>query len=231
MKTAHYTDSKIPWHNIDTVLLDMDGTLLDLHFDNYFWLDYLPQRYSETHGGNLVEAKQKLHAYYEAHYGTLNWYCLHYWGKSLQLDIRKLKEEVKDRIQIRPFVVEFLQRLRQHGKRLVLITNAHPDSLDLKLEVTEIDKWLDMVVSSHEYHSPKEDQAFWQELHKQEQFDPERTLFIDDSPHILQSALDFGVRYVLGIRHPDSQQAPRNLDPYLAIDHFDELFPSLPIQQ
>ena len=28
--------------NVDLVLLDMDGTLLDLHYDSHFWLDYVP---------------------------------------------------------------------------------------------------------------------------------------------------------------------------------------------
>jgi len=219
----------IPWHSIDTVLLDMDGTLLDLHFDNYFWLHFLPERYAQTHQVDLATAKDRLHAHYEAHQGTLNWYCLKFWGESLQMEIRPLKEEVKHLIQIRPFAVEFLQRLQQHGKRLVLITNAHPESLDLKLEVTNIDHWLDMVISSHQLQYPKEEQAFWHNLQQREQFNPDRTLFIDDSPRILQSAVDYGLRFVLGIRHPDSQQPPRDLAPFPAIDHFDELLPTLPI--
>jgi putative hydrolase of the HAD superfamily len=51
----------INWNNIDTVLLDMDGTLLDLHFDNYFWLTHVPQRYAEAHGIDAEEAKTRLH--------------------------------------------------------------------------------------------------------------------------------------------------------------------------
>ena len=218
-----------PWHTIDTVLLDMDGTLLDLHFDNYFWLHYLPERYAQTHGGGIDTAKAQLQAHYEAHHGTLNWYCLQFWGDTLQLNIRQLKEEVKHLISIRPFAVEFLQRLQQHRKRLILITNAHPQSLDLKLEITRIDQWLDMVISSHQLQYPKEEQAFWHGLQTLEYFDPTRTLFIDDSPRILQSAVDFGVGHVLGIRHPDSQQPPRDLSPFPAIDHFDELLHTLPI--
>ena len=32
------------WSCIEVVCLDMDGTVLDLHFDNLFWLEVLPRR-------------------------------------------------------------------------------------------------------------------------------------------------------------------------------------------
>ncbi|NLD01354.1 MAG: haloacid dehalogenase, partial [Gammaproteobacteria bacterium] len=47
---------QLPWAHIDTVLLDMDGTLLDLHFDNFFWLKYLPQCYAEKNNLSLAQA-------------------------------------------------------------------------------------------------------------------------------------------------------------------------------
>ncbi|MEX1032143.1 MAG: GMP/IMP nucleotidase [Cellvibrionaceae bacterium] len=217
----------IPWPEIDTVLLDMDGTLLDLHFDNYFWLTHLPARYAEAYGVELGEAKQVLHAYIKAHEGTLKWYCLTHWSESLNMDIRALKEEVKHKIQIRPFVGEFLQRLQRLNKKLVLITNAHPQSLDLKLEVTRIDRWLDMVISSHQLQYPKEEQAFWHQLQAQESFDPARTLFIDDTERILQSARDFGIRHVLGVHQPDSRITRPKITLFPAIHHFNEIFPPI----
>ncbi|GAA5315059.1 MAG: GMP/IMP nucleotidase [Candidatus Pelagadaptatus aseana] len=215
----------IDWQAIDTVLLDMDGTLLDLHYDNYFWLTHLPKRYAQAHNVDEAEAFRRLEAHIKAHEGTLNWYCLEFWSDSLQLDIRALKEEVKHKIQIRPFVVDFLKALKQQGKRLVLITNAHPQSLDLKLEITEIDQWLHMVISSHEFQQPKEAQEFWQQLIVQEPFDPERTLFIDDTVRILDSAKEFGIRHLLCIQQPDSQREQRDITEYPAIHHFDEIIP------
>lgn len=214
----------INWDLIDTVLLDMDGTLLDLHFDNYFWLDHLPQRYAEIHGVDITTAQRKLSENISQHEGTLQWYCLEFWSKTLDVDIASLKAEVKHKIQIRPHVQDFLQRLRQHRKKLLLVTNAHPQSVSLKMDVTQIDRWLDIVVSSHEFNEPKESQLFWQQLQAREQFDPERTLFIDDTVRILDSAKQFGIKHLLGIHQPDSQKE-RRMAQYPAIHHFDEIMP------
>jgi GMP/IMP 5'-nucleotidase len=215
----------IDWSLIDTVLLDMDGTLLDLHYDTYFWMTHLPKRYAETYGVDEAAAVAKLQAHIKAHEGTLNWYCLEFWSDTLGMDIRALKEEVKEKIAIRPFVVEFLQALQARGKRLVLITNAHPQSLDVKLEITAIDQWLHMVISSHEFQQPKEAQAFWQELSIKEPFDPERTLFIDDTVRVLDSAKHFGIKHLLCLHQPDSQADHRDITEYPAIHHFDEIMP------
>lgn len=214
----------INWDLIDTVMLDMDGTLLDLHFDNYFWLDHLPQRYAEIHGVDITTAQRKLSENISQYEGTLQWYCLEFWSKTLDVDIASLKAEVKHKIQIRPHVQDFLQRLRQHRKKLLLVTNAHPQSVSLKMDVTQIDRWLDIVVSSHEFNEPKESQLFWQQLQAREQFDPERTLFIDDTVRILDSAKQFGIKHLLGIHQPDSQKE-RRMAQYPAIHHFDEIMP------
>lgn len=216
----------IDWNAIDTVMLDMDGTLLDLHFDNYFWLDHLPQRYAEIHQVDLDTAYKRLKDHIKQYEGTLQWYCLDFWSQALEVDIRNLKEEVKHKIQIRPHVGEFLTRLRALGKKVLLVTNAHPQSLSLKLEVTQIDAWLDVIVSSHQFNEPKESQQFWQALQAFEHFDPERTLFIDDTVRILDSAKTFGIKYLLGIHQPDSQTA-RRMEEYPAIHQFDEIMPAL----
>ena len=212
------------WSDIDTVLLDMDGTLLDLHFDNYFWQTHLPQRYADIHGLELTEAAAKLELQVKQHEGKLQWYCLEFWSQALDVNIRLLKEEIMHKIALRPHVKEFLNALRSAGKRIVLITNAHPQSLDLKLQVTQLDHWLDVVISSHEFKTPKEEQEFWRQLQQRETFDPARTLFIDDTLRILDSARDYGIQHVLAIHQPDSQKA-RTVEGYPAIHHFDEILP------
>jgi putative hydrolase of the HAD superfamily len=70
---------KIDWGNIDTILLDMDGTLLDLHFDLHFWMEYMPLVFAKKHNITCDEAKDKLYPILRAEEGKLHWYCLDYW--------------------------------------------------------------------------------------------------------------------------------------------------------
>ncbi len=216
----------IDWQVIDTVLLDMDGTLLDLHFDNYFWLTHLPERYAEYHNVPQEKAQRYLEAQIAQYHGTLQWYCLDHWTELVKLDIPELKREVRHKIQIRPYAEEFLEQLKRLGKRLVLVTNCHPDGIEIKLDVTQIDKWLDIVISSHEFASPKEDQSFWQQLAQREHFDPKRTLFIDDTPRILRSAAEFGIEHLVCVTAPDSQKPDHLPEEFIGISHFDEIMPN-----
>ncbi len=128
----HSRSITLPWHQIDTVLLDMDGTLIDLHFDNHLWQQLVPERYAERLGLPLDEAKAQIDVHYHAVNGTLNWYCVDYWSETLGLDIRALKQELLAKIQWRPHAIPFLAELRAAGKQLVLFTNAHPASLSVK---------------------------------------------------------------------------------------------------
>ena len=211
------------WQEIDTVLLDMDGTLLDLHFDNYFWLEHVPSKYAEHHGLSEEEALAELNKSFVGLRGTLNWYCLDHWSDLTGLPIAELKRDVQDKIGFRPHVEDFLDTMKRLGKRTVIVTNAHRDSVELKMERTGLDKLVDHVISSHDYKEPKESQAFWDHLQREEPFDPARTLLIDDSETVLESAHNWGIHWLLAILHPDSQRDPVSGSRFPAIHHFDEL--------
>jgi putative hydrolase of the HAD superfamily len=217
----------LDWKQIDTVLLDMDGTLLDLHFDNHFWLEYVPQRYAEARGMDPVRAKQELLERYRSREGTLEWYCVDHWSRELELDIILLKEEVDHLIAVHPHVVDFLDQLMCAGKRRVLVTNAHQKTLAFKMERTRLAGFFDRVVSSHDFGLPKEDPAFWDRLGETEPFDKRRTLFVDDSPKVLASAREFGIEWLLAVLQPDSKEPPRTAGAYPAIHDFSELMPGL----
>jgi len=211
------------WESIDTVLLDMDGTLLDLQFDNFFWQELVPRRYSESQGIGLDEAHRRLTPRFAEKRGTLEWYCLDYWSRELGIDIARLKEEVEDHIDFLPDIPEFLQSVRQAGKRLVLVTNAHQATLRLKLRRTGLQRFLDAMHSAHDIGRPKEDTEFWRRLQALEPFDPARTALVDDSLPVLRSAHDFGIARVIAIRRPDSSRPPQVVDGFDGVDGLPDL--------
>lgn len=215
----------INWSAIDTVLLDMDGTLLDLHFDNYFWQQYVPEAYAALHGIDVAGSKALLYPRFEAERGNLNWYCLDHWSAELGLDIVALKLEVKHLLAIRADADDFLKALADSGKQIWMITNAHPDALSLKLEHTGISGFFQRIISSHELGFPKEDQGFWRELQRAHPFDAARSLFIDDSESVLRAARTYGIGQLLTIAQPDSRLPLREGLEFVAVGHFRELLP------
>ncbi|WP_079204424.1 MULTISPECIES: GMP/IMP nucleotidase [Pseudomonas] len=217
----------LPWSEIDTVLLDMDGTLLDLHFDNHFWLEHLPQRYAELHGISRALADAELLPLFHAHAGQLNWYCTDFWSRELNLSIRDLKREVAHLIALRPDADTFLAAVRAAGKRVVLITNAHRDSLSLKLERIELAPYFDRLISSHDYGFAKEAQQFWFALQQDLGFAAARSLFIDDSLPVLRSAHAYGIGHLLAVRQPDSRKGPKDTEEFAAVGDYRELIEGL----
>jgi putative hydrolase of the HAD superfamily len=215
------------WSKIETVLLDMDGTLLDLHFDNHFWMEHVPARYAEATGVDRAAAKTALMARYKDIEGTLEWYCVDHWSRELGLDIALLKQEVQHLIQVHPHVSEFLEALQAGGMRRVLVTNAHQKALALKLQKTELAGHFDRVVCAHELGLPKEDPGFWPRLHAIMPFDPASTLFVDDNVSVLRSARTFGMGHLLAIVAPDSRQPAREVRDFLAVANFAAVLPEL----
>lgn len=213
------------WSKIDTVLLDMDGTLLDLHFDNYFWLTVIPEQYALKHGLSLEQAKTDIFQRYQKVSGQISWYCLDYWQQQLDLPIMALKRDIQHLIKIREDVPPFLTELRKTGKELILLTNAHPDCVMLKFELTAIDNYLDGVISTHQYGVSKEHQHLWQQVQQEWQFDKARTLFVDDSPAVLDAAKEFGIGHILAVANPDSRQPHKQFDGYLSTTDFRDFMP------
>jgi putative hydrolase of the HAD superfamily len=211
------------WSAIDTVLLDMDGTILDLKFDNHFWRELVPSRYAAANALTVVAAKQKLEPMFAAKQGTLDWYCIDYWSRELQIDISALNREAQEHVTWAPEAERFVLRLRALGKRLALVTNAHGDTLAVKDAQLDFRGHFDAVYSSHSFGTPKETLAFWERLIEVEPFDRERTLFVDDSLPVLRAARAFGIGWLYAIAHPDSSRPRREIDEFPAVNHLHEL--------
>ena len=215
----------VPWDDIDTVLVDMDGTLLDLAFDNYFWQELVPSQYAARHNLPEQDARAELMRAYRELEGSLAWYCIDHWTQALGLDLRLLSWQHRERICYLPRAREFLAMVRARGKQLMLVTNAHREVLAVKVEHTGLDREVDAMVSSHDFRAPKESAEFWERFRAGAHFDPRRTLLVEDSLSVLASAREFGLGHVLAIRRPDSGQPAREITGFPAIDGVHALAP------
>ncbi len=217
----------IDWEKIETVLLDMDGTLLDLNFDNHFWKAFVPLKFAEKHGLSIETAKRQLEPRFKSMEGKLEWYCLDYWSAELALDIAGLKAEISGLIAVLPHVTEFLEKIHQSPQKAYLVTNAHRDSLGLKMEKTCLQPFFDGIVSSHDLGIPKENVKFWHLLQQRIPFAAQTTLLVDDSLAVLNSAQQFGIAHLISVSKPDSQQPQKHIAHFPAIEDFRELMVGL----
>ena len=197
-------DPKTALQRAETLMLDMDGTLLDLAFDNYVWKQLVPERYADRHGMSFEAARDHLFAQYRAVQGDLEWYCLDHWRERLDIDVVRLHHDVDDRIGYLPGATDFLGAIQRQDCRVLLVTNSHPDTLALKDQATGLGQYFDHMISSHTYGHAKESQSFWHALNEDVDFDVETTLFVDDSQPVLQSASNYGVRMLVTVTRPDT---------------------------
>lgn len=217
--------ASVDWSRVDHVLLDMDGTVLDLAFDNHFWGEVVPQAYAESLGVPVDGARAVLDPHFEALRGTLAWYSLAHWSALTGLDLVSLKRGHRDRIAPIPGADDFLRALQRSGRRPWLVTNADPSVLDIKMLHTGIEDRFEHLISSHALGAPKEEAVFWERLRERYPHQPARTLFVDDSPPVLAAARAAGIGQVVGIRWPDSGRPPRDVPGVPSVDRLGELLP------
>src|SRR5665213_640104 len=221
--TQMHASPAIDWPSIDTVLLDMDGTLLDLRFDNWFWQELIHSHYAAANGLSTATAQRLLQPKVSEVRGTLMWYCIDHWSRELKLDIGGIKRGALAQVRFLPGAEEFLCKLKASGKRRVLVTNAHPATLAIKDEQVALTRYFDACYSTHPFEFPKEHAGFWPRLAAQEPFAPQRTLFVDDSLTVLDAAQRFGIGCLRAVRCPDSGRPPQHTGPYAAVDRVADL--------
>lgn len=219
---------KPDWQKIDTVLLDMDGTLLDKYFDDYFWESYVPEMYADKNGLTPGEARKHLLARYKENEGTLAWTDLDYWSHELGLDVPGLKIQVDHLIQIHPYVVDFLKYCRNIGKKIYLVTNAHSKTLVIKMRKTAIGEYFDRIICAEEVGLAKEEPLFWQRLQGMLQFEPASTLLADDNEKVLVAAHEYGLQTLIYVARPSSQAPVAYSERFPSIVYFKELILAAP---
>ncbi len=206
------------WNQLDDVLLDMDGTLLDRHFDNFFFEEELPRRYAAKYGLEAVEAREKLFALYRTVEGELDWTNLHYWTKTLGLDVIAMTKEFDHMIGFLPHAEEFLQHLKVKGKRVSLVTNAHTAGVAIKVEKTGLDSHVHRIVDAFEVGYLKMRAEYWPICQRLIGFEPKRTLYLDDDESCLNAAQEYGIGHIFHSAQSSSQLPPQRSDRYRSIE-------------
>jgi len=209
-----------------TLMLDMDGTLLDLAFDNYMWKELVPRRYAAQNDLPFEEARELLMAKYKAVQGDLEWYCLDHWCDRLGIDVVQLHHDVSHRIGYLPGALDFLRQVHDQDIRVLLVTNAHRETLALKDAITGLGDYFDGLHSSHDFGFAKESQEFWCALQEEVDFDPETTLFVDDSQPVLQSAKKYGIGRLVTVTHPDTTAPVTRGSEFRGVERVADMLPS-----
>jgi putative hydrolase of the HAD superfamily len=208
------------WSRIDDVLLDMDGTLLDRHFDNFLFEEALPRRYAACHGLRFEEARDRLMAMYRSVEGELAWTDLHYWTRRVGIDVVSLHQELSHLIGFLPGAEDFLQFLRKRGKRVTIITNAHQAGVSVKSSRTRLDRQVDRIVDAFEVGYLKMRPEYWPNCQRLLGFDPSRSLYMDDDEECLTAAQRYGVAYLIHSAKSSSQLPAAPLDRFCSVSSF-----------
>ncbi|MCO8045391.1 HAD-IA family hydrolase [Acinetobacter bohemicus] len=209
------------------VFFDMDGTLLDLAYDDFIWNELLPVRYAETHGCSLEQSRATLYTFYQQHNHTLNWYSSSFWTAKVGVDVLAMQIEHKHKVALRPYCLELLDYLKSNDYPIWLTTNADCASLAFKLEQMNLKDYFDVIVSSESIGHAKEFVEFWQGLNALHPFNPEQVYFIDDTEKVLNGARAYGIQNLFSIQQPSSGKVARKTCNYPMLHQLTELITHL----
>jgi 5'-nucleotidase len=223
-----FTDHALDWARIDDVLMDMDGTLLDRHFDNFFFEEELPRRYAAMHGFSFEASREQLMAMYRSVEGELAWTDLEYWSGRVGIDVVAMHQELQHLIGFLPGAAHFLEAVRARGKRITVLTNAHHTGVAVKSAKTGLDRYVDRIVDAFEVGYLKMRSEYWPACRKLVGFDPSRSLYVDDDETCLTAARQYGIAAIVHSAKSSSQLPPVRSANFASVDHLPALLNGKP---
>lgn len=213
----------INWDKIDTVLLDMDGTLIDQHHEDVFWGTMVPEAYARKHGISVKEAEGIVFGKYDAKKCHLDWGNIDAWEKDLGMKLWKMRRRIKPFIRLHPHTARFLRFLKRRGKKVYLVSSAPRSAIDFELAHTKIGKYFDGIYTQTDIGKSKHDGLFWKRLQRKLKFDRHRTLLAEDNEGIARAAKKFGMKYVIFKSKSSSRKPPYIPRGLLCVRHFDDI--------
>ena len=180
--------------DIECLLIDMDGVILDNAYDNDFWQNQIPEVIADSKGIEFDDAKRLAIQIFNYKKNTKDWYDVDYWSNMLSIDIEAQKRSEKSfsRISLYDGVIDTLSILKNKTK-MILITNAHRKTLNIKLEKYNLTPYFDEMVCAHELNYVKEDIQLWYMLRSKYRLDYEKTLLVEDTINNINVGLSAGI--------------------------------------
>ena len=205
------------------MLVDMDGVILDNTYDNNFWQNQIPGVISKNKNISFEDAKRLAVQIFNYKKNTKDWYDVDYWSNMLNVDIEAEKRSSIsfDRIQLYEGVTETLNKLKDNF-RLILITNAHRKTLNIKLEKYDLNPYFENMICAHELHYVKENIQLWYMLKSRFKLDYTKTLLIEDTINNIKVGLSAGISQAVYLGDENYEDSKK----ILKLPSINDIFPA-----
>ncbi len=133
------------------ISFDMDGTLTDLSFVDSVWLEGIPKLFAQNNQISLEEARKRVKSEYDrVGNEKLEWYDLNYWLDKFSIDAspQQVLKSFREKIRVFQDVPTVLENLKNRGYRLIVITNARREFVDIEMQQTGIQGFFERIFSS-----------------------------------------------------------------------------------
>jgi putative hydrolase of the HAD superfamily len=209
--------------DIDCMLVDMDGVILDNTYDNNFWQNQIPGVISKNKNISFEDAKRLAVQIFNYKKNTKDWYDVDYWSNMLNVDIEAEKRSSIsfDRIQLYEGVTKTLNKLKDNF-RLILITNAHRKTLNIKLEKYDLSPYFENMICAHELHYVKENIQLWYMLKSRFKLDYTKTLLIEDTINNIKVGLSAGISQAVYLGDENYEDSKK----ILKLSSINDIFPA-----
>ncbi len=214
---------KPDWDKIDTVLLDMDGTLIDKRHEDDFWGEDVPKAYAKKKGISLETAKQIAYKKYHAIEGTYDWSDVGHWEKEFGVKLWGIKKESVMKMRLHPHTLRFLKFLKKNKKKVYLVTASMPRDLKMKLKHLKMTEYFDKIYTQFDINETKTTKQFWIKLQKVNGYDNDRTLLAEDTEAVTNAAKLAGIRWFIYKSLYSSKKPPVTPKGFFCVRHFDEV--------
>ena len=204
---------------MDTVIFDMDGTLVDnIKFHTKAWLRFL-RKYNIELSAEEFQAQN---------HGTIDEMILHFFGKETgakkRYELGQEKEYTyralyKDHIKAVNGLIPFLEFLRSQSMKIGLATMGDAPNIEFILKKLGLETYFHSIIGGHQINKGKPSPEIFLKSLEALDSKKETTIIIEDSKSGVLAARNAGIK-VIGISTSYSSNELKELGCELVIDDY-----------